>query len=212
LSDFRPEITGVCLKHAVDASGFPMEAEWEHAAPVCFSHDWQGRNEDPQRQTEVRVLWSDSEIYVRFRCRYRAIYTYQDGGENGRKDELWERDVAEVFLQTDRFGEKYYKEFEVSPNGQWLDLDITPQGLIHIASGMRSQVKLDERSFQWTANLAIPMGALTPRFDPDYAWRVNFFRCEGTGPQRYYSAWQPTGTPEPDFHVPEKFGSLKFRG
>ena len=59
---------------------------------------------------------------------------------NGRRDELWDRDVAEVFLQPDRFGEKYYKEFEVSPNGQWLDLDITPQGLRHITSGMRSSV------------------------------------------------------------------------
>ena len=65
--------------------------------------------------------------------------------------------MAEVFLQPDRFGEKYYKEFEVSPNGQWLDLDITPEGLRHITSGMRSRVRIDEDRSAWIAELAIPM-------------------------------------------------------
>ena len=76
----------------------------------------------------MRLLWTEDELYLRFRCRYRAIYVFPDADPSGHRDELWERDVAEVFLQPDRFGEKYYKEFEVSPNGQWLDLDITPQG------------------------------------------------------------------------------------
>ena len=101
------------------------------------------------------------ELYLRFRCRYRTIHVFPDADPNGRRDELWDRDVAEVFLQPDRFGEKYYKEFEVSPNGQWLDLDITPQGLRHITSGMRSSVRVDESKREWTADLAIPMGAIT---------------------------------------------------
>jgi hypothetical protein len=40
-------------------------------------------------------------------------------------------------------------------------------------------------------------------------WRVNLFRCVGTGNERYL-AWQPTHTPEPNFHVPEVFGWLTF--
>lgn len=167
-------------------------------------------NEDPQRQTEVRVLWTEFELYLRFRCRYHAIQVFADAGGNGRRDELWDRDVAEVFLQADRFGEKNYMEFEVSPNGQWLDLEITPQGLRHITSGMRSVVTMDEVKREWLADLAIPMVALTPRFDPAQPWRVNFFRCEAADPKRFYGAWQTTGTPEPNFHVPERFGTLRF--
>ncbi len=119
--------------------------------------------------------------------------------------------MAEVFLQPDRFGEKHYKEFEVSPNGQWLDLDITPAGLRHITSGMKSSVRLNEAKHEWTADLAIPMEALTADFDPAHLWRVNFFRCEGLDPERFYSAWQPTETETPNFHIPKKFGSLRFR-
>jgi len=204
------EVIAVRLSLPVAANGFPIEADWQRTAPARFSHDWQGEDEDPQRQTEVRVLWDDCELFVRFRCWYRTFYVFPDAEGSGRRDALWDRDVAEVFLQPDRFGEKYYKEFEISPNGQWLDLDITPQGLRHINSGMSSLVRLDESRREWTADLAIPMDALALRFDPANPWRVNFFRCEGIDPQRFYSAWQPTHTPEPNFHVPEKFGVLRF--
>jgi alpha-galactosidase len=41
-------------------------------------------------------------------------------------------------------------------------------------------------------------------------WRVNFFRVEGAAEPRFYSAWRPTNTPKPNFHVPEAFGALVF--
>jgi alpha-galactosidase len=204
------EVIAVRLRHPADANGFPLEDEWHRAEPVTFCHDWQGKNKDPQRSTEVRVLWSNDRIFLRFRCRYRSIHVFPDADSSGRRDELWERDVAEVFLQPNRFGEKYYREFEVSPNGQWLDLDIGPRGLKHISSGMRSRVSVDEPVKTWVAELAIPLAAITSAFNPAQSWRVNFFRCEGTDPERFYSAWQPTETEGPNFHVPHKFGRLRF--
>jgi alpha-galactosidase len=210
LSTSGAVVIAVRISRQLGANGFPISSEWERADPIRFSHDWQGRNEDLQRQTEVRLLWSEQELYLRFSCHYRSIDVHRDSDANGRRDFLWERDVAEVFLQPDRFGQKYYKEFEVSPNGQWLNLDITPDGLRHITSGMRSSVKLNESTMEWTAEIAIPMLALVSQFDPAQSWRVNFFRCEGAEPNRFYGSWQPTRTPTPDFHVPEAFGTLRF--
>lgn len=210
MSASQAEVIAVRLRQPPDANGFPVEEEWQRDEPVTFCRDWQGRNEDPWRSTGVRVLWTGDHLYIRFRCQYRAIHVFPDADPNGRRNELWDRDVAEVFLQPDHFGEKYYKEFEVSPNGQWLDLDITPQGLRYIASGMRSRVSVDQSTKTWIANLAIPIGAITSGFDPAQSWRVNFFRCEGVDPQRFYAAWQATNTAQPNFHAPEKFGTLHF--
>jgi hypothetical protein len=210
LSASSAEVVAVRLRQPVDASGFPVEQDWQRAKPITFCHDWQGQNEDPHRSTAVRLLWTSNHIYLRFCCRYRSIHVFPNADSNGRRDELWNRDVVEVFLQADRFGEKYYKEFEVSPNRQWLDLDITPQGLRHIASGMRSNVSVEEEDKTWTAVIAIPIAAITSAFDPVQSWRVNFFRCEGVEPQRFYSAWQPTETEKPSFHIPQKFGWLRF--
>jgi alpha-galactosidase len=188
----------------------PLQIDWRQAPPISFAHDWRGESADIERQTEVKLLWNDEALFIAFRCRFRTINVFADADPNGRRDELWERDVAEVFLQPDRFAEKYYKEFEISPGGQWLDLDITPQGLRHITSGMRSRVRIEEGRRIWTAELAIPFSAVTSNFDSTACWRVNFFRCEGLEPGRYYSAWQPTGTEKPNFHLPEKFGWLRF--
>ena len=184
--------------------------EWQSATPITFFSDWQGGNPDPQRETKVRVLWSSKSLYVRFECRYCELYVFEDSEPNGRRNHLWERDVAEVFLQPDPSREGFYKEFEVSPNGTWIDLDIFPGGLADLKSGMRRSVVLDESTHTWNAELAIPLAALTANFDAKAAWRVNCYRIEGRREPRAYLAWQPTHTPRPNFHVPEAFGKLRF--
>ena len=196
--------------------------QWAHAEPVRFSADWQGKNADPQLDTEVRVLWSSQMVYLRFVCRYRELSVFEDSDPNGRRDHLWDRDVAEAFLQPPDSGallrrtcegarpSKFYREFEVAPNGMWIDLDIFPAGLTDLKSGLTRSVHVDETKRVWTAELAIPMRALTAHFDPAQPWRANFYRVEGKVEPRKYMAWRSTNTPEPNFHVPERFGNLKF--
>ena len=113
-------------------------------------------------------------------------------------------------MQPDPSREHYYKEFEVSPNGFWIDLDISPGGLKDLISGLQRSVWLDKSTHTWTAELAIPMESLTAHFDPAAVWRVNFYRVEGVREPRSYFAWQPTNTPQPNFHVPSAFGRMRF--
>ena len=195
---------------ALDAGRFPDEEAWDRTIAIRFDSDWQGKNADPRRETEVRLLWSPDSLYMKFRCRYRNLTVFDDGDASGRRDKLWDRDVAEVFLQPDSTGRRYW-EFEIAPNGMWIDLDISPSGKRDPQSGMLSRVVLDQKEELWTAELAIPMLALVHHFDPSYAWRVNFFRVEGAVEPRFYSAWRPTHTPQPNFHVPEAFGVLRFQ-
>ena len=185
-------------------------AQWAHAEPVRFSADWQGKNADPSVETEVRVLWSPEVLYFRFVCRYRELFVFEDSDPNGRRDHLWDRDVAEAFLQPPPNVGKNYKEFEVAPNGMWIDLDIFPTGMADLKSGLTRSVHIDQSGKVWTAELAFPMTSLTPHFDPAQPWRANFYRVEGRVEPRKYMAWQATNTPEPQFHVPERFGNVKF--
>ncbi|PYX96684.1 MAG: hypothetical protein DMG71_05120 [Acidobacteria bacterium] len=185
--------------------------QWQAATPVTFCSDWQGKNPDPARQTEVRVLWSSETLYLRYKCRYRQLYLFPDSEPHGRRNHLWDRDVAEAFLQPDPSRPRYYKEFEVSPNGFWIDLEISPGPLQDLKSGMQRSVWLDEAAKTWVAELAIPMNSLTNHFDPRAVWRLNFYRIEGTKEPRFYAAWRPTNTPEPNFHVPSAFGRMHFQ-
>ncbi len=200
----------VRMMERCDAEGFPAPASWRRALPLRFDIDWQGKNADPERETEVRLLWTPEILFLRFRAKYRAITVFPDSEPNGRRDQLWDRDVAEAFLQPDRSNLRRYKEFEVSPNGLWIDLDIAPGEKHDLKSGLKRRVILDKARKSWTAELAIPMKCLISRFDPAVVWRLNFYRVEGAKEPRFYSAWQPTGTAVPNFHVPEAFGELVF--
>jgi alpha-galactosidase len=195
----------------LDADGFPDEAAWRAAPVTHFNTDWQGRNADDGRATEVRLLWTPENLYLLFRANYRNVTVFPDAEPNGHRDLLWDRDVAEVFLQPDSSDPLRYKEFEVSPNGFWIDLDISHGERQDLQSGLRRRVRIDAKKNIWVAWLEIPMKSLTPHFDSKTVWRVNFYRVEGAAEPRFYSAWRPTRTPEPNFHVPAAFGRLVFK-
>jgi alpha-galactosidase len=204
------EIVAAYIDHELEPKDSHKVNEWQNATPVTFCSDWQAKNADPGRETEVRVLWSQQYLYLRFECRYRELFTFEDSDASGRRDHLWDRDVAEAFLQPDPSRERFYREFEVSPNGMWVDLDIFPGGLADLKSGLQRSVIVDEKSKTWSAELAIPLKSLTANFDPAAIWRANFYRVEGKSEPRAYLAWQPTHTPQPNFHVPKAFGKLRF--
>jgi hypothetical protein len=189
-----------------DKEGLLPEVAWGHAEPVVFCSDWRGENSDPQRETEARLLWSHNHLYLRFCCRYKEIYVNEN--PSGRCDELWLKDVAEIFIQRGADELRHYREFEVSPKGDWLDLDINAGRKSFLMCDLKSRVVCGNE--KWVAELAIPMDCLTPEFNSDEIWRMNLFRIEGREPNRFYSAWQPTYTPKPNFHVPERFGRLMF--
>lgn len=203
-------VTAVRISGALDAQGFPSETAWQQAWPIRFAQDWRGQHADPQRETEARVLWSPEMLFFRFVAHYRNIHIFDDGEPDGRRDQLWNRDVAEVFLQPAELRGRHYKEFEVSPNGFWIDLEIMPESKRFLNSGLRRRAKISEETHTWEAQLAIPMRALTANFNPKKTWRVNFYRVEGPAEPRFYAAWQPTRTEVPNFHVPEAFGRLVF--
>lgn len=206
-----PEAVAAYTRREIPLDANQPAGEWAGATPVVFCSDWQGKNPDPDRETQLRLLWSDRHLYLRFECRYRELWVFEDAAPNGRRDHLWDRDVAEAFLQPDRSRLRCYKEFEISPNGMWIDLDISPAGLTHFKSGLRRSVMLDESRRVWAAELAIPFAALTHGFDPEEPWHANFYRIEGKKEPRSYMAWRPTHTPQPNFHVPEAFRLLKFQ-
>ncbi len=204
-------VVALKLSEKTDLQGFPEAISWNKANAISFDHDWKGENPTPGVATEVRLLWTPETLFLRFFSKYQTLNIYADARSDGWRDQLWDRDVAETFLQPDYQDPLKYKEFEVGPNGFWIDLDISHGAKEELRSGLKRRVVLDERGKTWTAELAIPMKSLTTTFDPAQDWRANFYRVEGTGEPRFYSAWSPTRTELPNFHVPGAFGTLSFR-
>ncbi|MDR7272445.1 alpha-galactosidase [Pelomonas saccharophila] len=185
------------------ADGFPLASQWADAPTTFFRHDWQGRVLAGPQSTRVQLLRGANQLYLRFICKYEALNTFDRAGSATDIWPLWERDVVEVFLQApDRAGLKSYREVEVSPNGLLLEIAVEASGKKRIASESRAKAHIDAEAKVWTAELAVPMRGA------EEGWRLNLFRVEGQGAGRVYSAWSPTRTATPDFHVPTAFGRL----
>jgi alpha-galactosidase len=206
-----PTTVAVRMTEKPDAEGFPTGFAWDKAPAIIFDHDWKGENSDRARATEVRLLWSPDTLYLRFLSKYRSLNLYNEARSDGWRDQLWDRDVAEAFLQPDDSDPLVYKEFEVAPNGYWIDLNISHGANKEMRSELKRRVMIDEKTKTWAAELAIPMKSLTASFDARRDSRANFYRVEGATEPRFYSAWSPTYSDKPNFHVPHAFGRLIFR-
>ncbi|MEO7653875.1 MAG: hypothetical protein ABIZ80_25745, partial [Bryobacteraceae bacterium] len=118
---------------------------------------------------------------------------------------LWQWDVAETFIGSDFENIKHYYEFQVSPQGEWVDLDIhrdkpVADGGWQWNSGFEVKARLDEARKIWYGEMRSPLAKIDIR-----APRAG---NQNTGAAKKYIAWQPTGGSS--YHVPESFGRLKI--
>jgi hypothetical protein len=186
---------------------------WSSAQPAYIRRYWSGAAAPPSRYAEARIVWSAEALTVRFKCEQTEPPIVSPLPQLQQKTiGLWERDVCEFFVAPDPAHPNRYLEFEVAPTGEWLDLAIELiDGVRHtnweFPSGMKAVARVDGE--QIMLGMRLPWSESLPQPQVGDVWRANLFRCVGLGEERYL-AWQPTETPQPNFHVPEAFGRLGF--
>lgn len=186
---------------------------WSAAKPSFINRYWSGADAPASRHAEARIMWSAAALIVRFECQQNERPIVSPLPQLQQKTiGLWERDVCEFFVAPDAAQPNRYLEFEVAPTGEWLDLAIELiNGVRHtdwqFHSGMTAAARVAGE--QVLVGMRLPWSESLPRPQVGDVWRANFFRCTGPGDERYL-AWQPTGTLQPNFHVPEAFGRLEF--
>lgn len=200
-------------KHDVALSTDPGSSFWRDAHPIYAEADKQGRPQ-PEYRTEVRSRWTRENIYFLFICPYKQLYLKPKPDAVHETFELWNWNVAEVFIGSDFQNIRRYKEFEISPQNEWVDLDINLEKPHHEEgwvwnSGFEHAARIDEGKHTWYAALRIPFSALdTPLPAPGQTFRINLFRTAGPPDAAHEIMWQPTMSQT--FHVPERFGLLKL--
>jgi hypothetical protein len=191
----------------------PAAPEWQAATPIYAANGPKG-DPTPGHRTEIRSRWSEKNLYFLFICPYEALNLKPNPTTTEETNKLWDWDVAEVFIGTNFQNIRRYTEFEVSPQGEWVDLDIDrdhplPQGGWLWNSGFKTAARVDSDKKVWYGAMRIPIDKVDTRPpQPGREMRVNFYRIQGPGPSRNFVAWQPTHTSS--YHVPEAFGLLKL--
>ena len=197
----------------VTLSTDPNIAFWQAARPVYFDKGRSGESHARYR-TEVRSRWTERNLYFLFICPYEELNLKADPSTSTETFKLWNWDVAEIFIGSDFKNIQRYKEFEISPQGEWIDLDIDLSRPHHEDgwkwnSGFRVASRIDTKARIWYGAMQIPISALRSRPPaPGDQFRVDLFRSQGSGANQVQLAWKPTM--RETFHVPEKFGLLQL--
>jgi hypothetical protein len=181
--------------------------KWEKATVAHLESDSLSATVRPELSTDVRLLWSDKYLYLGFKCPFSVTTEFQPAQEKERFG-LWERDVVEAFIATDQNDVRRYSEFEVAPNGEKLDVIITPEKKDFAwSSGFECAVRRSDTNNIWTAEMRIPLSAISPQKPkPGARWRLNLYRCDYAN--KAFLSWNPTL--RQTFLAPERFGWLEF--
>jgi hypothetical protein len=104
------------------ASDFPLTAnprapQWKDA-PAVFAENGPRGDPVPGHRTEIRSRWTSHNVYFLFVCPYQQLHLKPHPSRTVETNQLWNWDVAEVFVGSDFAHITRYKEFELSPQGE----------------------------------------------------------------------------------------------
>jgi hypothetical protein len=192
----------------------PSRSEWADAPRVLAALGYQSRPV-PGGPMEVRSRWTREHVYFLFICPYAELNLKPDPNLSAETPRLWNWDVAEAFIGADADRIGFYKEFQVSPQGEWVDLAIDRdnpkgQGGTPWNSGFVVKARIDASARVWYGEMRIPIASIDPR-PPEAGreFRIGLFRLAGPSTARVQYLWRPSG--QPNFHVPQAFGRLRLR-
>lgn len=191
----------------------PTSSFWRAARPVYADKGRHGETLAGYR-TEIRSRWTKENLYFLFICPFEQLNLKPQPRTSTETFGLWQWDVAEVFIGSNFQDIRKYKEFEISPQGEWIDLDIDLAKPHHEDgwrwnSGFTLAARIDSTAKIWYGAMRIPFSALQTR-SPGVGekFRINLFRSQGPTPNRTEVVWRPTMSDT--FHVPERFGLLQL--
>ena len=191
----------------------PKSEFWRDVKGIAFETDFYGKPV-PKHRTEVRSRWTNGNLYLLYSCDFDELTLRPNPSTTTETNELWNWDVAEAFLGPDFNDIKRYKEFQVSPQGEWVDLDIDRSnqkrgGGVNWNSGFEVKARVDKAAGKWYGEMKIPFKALDIAQPADgREIRAGMYRCAGSKEDRKYISWQRTEARS--FHVPERFGILRL--
>ncbi len=217
-----PEYTVKRTTEKIVIDGILDDGDWEAAQSVGdFTFHWPEKIVD-REQTEVKMLWDDTFLYVSYKCDDKRIWaTIYDTNAKTFLD-----DCVELFWNPNPEAGKSYNMFEFNCIGNLLSV-YTASGksirertimVPHIAQTIQGTVNDDsDTDTSWIIEVAIrfsdyPELSKRPAPQTGDMWRVGLNRCGGRNGQtpEEWSLWSPPREEKGRFHIPGDYGKIFF--
>lgn len=197
------------------------DAAWERAEVITQWYPLAKGFKGELPPSKVRLLWDDENLYIGFDYTDDDIRSYSETPD----DELWNGDVAELFIKPDREKPLYY-EFVIAPNGTLFDAEYPSRdaGGYKVFRGWSSGARVateirgsdgdtsdDDKGY--TVEVAIPLSIFPDWAQPaaDKTWTFGAFRYDYS--KSYEEPITMMVIPEAvghGFHSHEYYATLRF--
>jgi hypothetical protein len=190
-------------------------ADWREAAPplAVDTFPWAGPDGFRPRTTAQAAIDGNTSL-----CIYMETAETELRAETSGFGHVHTDSCMEFFLSPDPLNTPRYFNWEFNPAGAMY---------LAIGTSRRDRTPLPEKNYRelfavqttvhgrgWSLELRIPLSflrrffpALT--FAPGYTMRGNFYKCGDNTRRPHFGCWSPIDLPEPDFHCPDFFGTLR---
>lgn len=167
--------------------------------------------------TDFRIDYTDEGLIVLFRGKFERLRCAEglDVEEGtGKSHGLWmHSDVYEIFIGPNARGTGLYKEFQVSPDGRFIDISVNrAEGKSDTSwrSGMKCRSFVNDAKKTWCAAMELPWNCFDTDYRSDCEWNANVYRATGNYHGDELLAWSATGCGDGAFHRYEQFGRIIF--
>ena len=201
----------------VHPSADPVSDFWKNITGIEITKHIRTGMAPVQFHSEVRSRWTDENLYLLFIGPYKKLDLREDPDISKDTWQLWNHDVFEAYLGTDFKNINRYRELQISPQGEFLDLDIDASvkkpgwgNERFWNSGMKTLARIDEERKIWYGEMVIPFSALdmaNPESGDEIRCNIYRFLRDGED-QRLYLGWKTITSGIP--HTPERFGLMKL--
>ena len=185
--------------------------------PLTLVHH-RGEVTAPQVPPEVLFTLREQDLVIEFRVNRSEFHTNPLLKPDRSCWGLWEWDVVEVFVESGRDSDvqpiaahRKYFEFQLSPLGQYFELEILEarkKWNTSYASGFKKRVFRRSETKEWIAEFVITLKSLGYSVESPLPIRGNAFAILGPSARRSYWALSLPPQDTPNFHLPSHFIDL----
>ncbi len=197
---------------------------WKNVETLDVKH-YMGDEPEHQPKTQAKILYDDDFIYVIFRVEDKYVRAVAEKYQ----DSVCQDSCAEFFFTPGEDISAGYFNMEMNCGGTMLFSHQKARGVGNVAVSnadcdkvqvFHTEPKIVEPEKQepttWIVEYKVPVEVLekyasVTKPAPGVTWRANFYKCADLTSKPHWLTWSVVDKPEPDFHVPEFFGTLEFK-
>ena len=200
-----------------------QQGQWSKIEALKLTN-YMGEKPEHFPQAQAKVLYDDKNIYVFFKVDDQYVRSVAKAHHGN----VWEDSCVEFFFTPSEDVSQGYFNVEANCGGLILmrhqivegkdtqEVAVSDINKMTIEHSMPKIVdpEITEPAV-WTLKYALPFEVIekyTSLVKPDTGvkWKANFFKCADYSSHPHWLTWSVVERPQPQFHLPEYFGTLQF--